>query len=778
MVFGPVESFTKENVKARWTERYTSDAVNKKFLGLPRGIYLGFVPSQSGLTLTLKTDTVITLSSVTGSFAIGDAITGGTSGATASVRVVASGYLLIDTVVGTFQVGETITGGAGSAVVGDFRAEGISFGRVVSANALSPGRSEDMLDVLTTDSVVLDFTGFSDGVYHVILTANYQVGQATSAQIITRTTPSANGAAEVLICQATKVGAALTIAATAPATRHEPFAFTGTRIGFMPGGSIEALLAATATTNEVIAARRGSNGVTAASFNTGTPQSTGLPGRLNADLSGASMSQRLGKQLLTIQGNNITLAAPVTSVNVSGSFSARVRDVMPYRDNTSDVLPAGAPVSISGDGSENVQLTLSGVAGAFSVGSVLTGATSGATAIIKSVSGSVLTINDFVGSIFSGEVVSQTLPGIASGTVSSIDIREGAVTGLAGAATERNVVLLIGTTTGRQPLDANSVPTFGRLIYGPGGAASPGEHTLTGTLNFTNGNTAVTGVGSSFNTEVQIGDIIEGADGRFYEVENVIGATNMSLTATKPYLGPTAAGSASRRRRRFLIEFRAVAAGVEASTSMPIGTYRPFFPTWLSCERSNFDAFSAANAPGGADLPDASTTVKGVALNAAAGTPLIGAIRTIQNAAAPVGLGNFHTINFSGGATAGAPGVLNVNLSTGPAGPTGPTGPTGPPGPGFTQNTTSAISSGDINSAPTRTSSVTLNAGFIIRSWSITQTYDETLSGGGSLDSLKITSMLLAAPFGTATQVTVNYATEDFDGSTTSRTVFYLVASG
>lgn len=776
MVFGPVESFTKENVKARWTERYTSDAVNKKFLGLPRGIYLGFVPSQSGLVLTLKTDTVITLSSTTGAFAIGDAITGGTSGATASARVISPGYLLIDNVVGTFQVGETITGGAGTAVVGDFRAEGISFGRVVSANALSPGRSEDMLDVLTTGDVALDFTGFPDGVYHVILTANYQVGQATSAQILTRTTPSANGASEVLVCQATKIGASITIDATAPLTRHEPFAFTGTRIGFMPGGSIEALLAATATTNEVIAARRGSDGVTAAAFNTGSPQITGLPGRLNTDLSGASMSQRLGKQLLTIQGNNITLAAPVASVNVSGSFSARVRDVLPYRDNTSDVLPAGVPVAIGGDGSENVQLTLSGVVGVFSVGSIIVGATSGATAIIKSVSGSVLTINDFVGSIFSGEVVSQTLPGLASGTVSAIDIREGAVTGLAGATTERNIVLLIGTTTGRQPLDANSVPTFGRLIYGPGGAANPGEHTLTGTLNFTNGNTAVTGVGTSFDTEVQIGDIIEGADGRFYEVESVVGPTNLSLTATKPYLGPTSAGSANRRRRRFLIEFRAVVAGVEASTSMPIGVYRPFFPTWLSCERSNFDAFSATNAPGGTDLPDSSTTVKGVALNAAAGTPLIGAIRTIQNSAVPVGTGNFHTINFSAGATPGAPGVVDVNLGTGPAGPTGPVGPTGPAGPGFTTGTANAISSGAIPSSPTRSSSVTLNAGFVIRAWAITQTYHDL--AGNSLDPFWITSMSLVGVFGVATSVQVNYSTDDIDGGTTTECTFFLTASG
>src|SRR5690606_28767108 len=106
MVLGPTQGFAKENVKSRWMERYTSDSINKKFLGLPRGIYLGFVPSQSGLTLTLKTDIALTLTAISGSFSIGATITGGTSAATATIRVISSSFLLIDNVVGTFQAGE------------------------------------------------------------------------------------------------------------------------------------------------------------------------------------------------------------------------------------------------------------------------------------------------------------------------------------------------------------------------------------------------------------------------------------------------------------------------------------------------------------------------------------------------------------------------------------------------------------------------------------------------------------------------------------------------
>lgn len=44
MALFPVQVFTKNNVKARWREPFTSEAVNKKFLGIPKGVYLGFNP--------------------------------------------------------------------------------------------------------------------------------------------------------------------------------------------------------------------------------------------------------------------------------------------------------------------------------------------------------------------------------------------------------------------------------------------------------------------------------------------------------------------------------------------------------------------------------------------------------------------------------------------------------------------------------------------------------------------------------------------------------------
>ena len=54
---GPSFVFGQEDVKYRHGERYTSEASNRKFLGIPLGVYLGFVPNFSNDTLTLSPDT-------------------------------------------------------------------------------------------------------------------------------------------------------------------------------------------------------------------------------------------------------------------------------------------------------------------------------------------------------------------------------------------------------------------------------------------------------------------------------------------------------------------------------------------------------------------------------------------------------------------------------------------------------------------------------------------------------------------------------------------------
>ena len=52
----PTYDFDPTQIKYRFGERYTSEASNRKFLGVPLGVYLGFLPSFSNQILTLATD--------------------------------------------------------------------------------------------------------------------------------------------------------------------------------------------------------------------------------------------------------------------------------------------------------------------------------------------------------------------------------------------------------------------------------------------------------------------------------------------------------------------------------------------------------------------------------------------------------------------------------------------------------------------------------------------------------------------------------------------------
>src|SRR3989344_9259085 len=56
MAIFPTHTFNEQQVKIRQGERYLSEATSRKFLGIPRGVYLGFVPNFSGDVLTLSPD--------------------------------------------------------------------------------------------------------------------------------------------------------------------------------------------------------------------------------------------------------------------------------------------------------------------------------------------------------------------------------------------------------------------------------------------------------------------------------------------------------------------------------------------------------------------------------------------------------------------------------------------------------------------------------------------------------------------------------------------------
>jgi len=76
-------------------------------------------------------------------------------------------------------------------------------------------------------------------------------------------------------------------------------------------------------------------------------------------------------------------------------------------------------------------------------------------------------------------------------------------------------------------------------------AKSPAASNLTGTLGFTLNSTAVTGSGTSFTTELAIGDFIKGGDGNWWEVITITDNTNATLY--KKYSGSTGSGVSSQK---------------------------------------------------------------------------------------------------------------------------------------------------------------------------------------------------------------------------------------
>jgi len=76
-------------------------------------------------------------------------------------------------------------------------------------------------------------------------------------------------------------------------------------------------------------------------------------------------------------------------------------------------------------------------------------------------------------------------------------------------------------------------------------AKSPEPTALTGTVGFTQGSTAVTGVNTLFTTELAIGDFIEAPDGQYYEVITI--GSNTSATLYKVYPSATQSGYSSKK---------------------------------------------------------------------------------------------------------------------------------------------------------------------------------------------------------------------------------------
>ena len=255
----------------------------------------------------------------------------------------------------------------------------------------------------------------------------------------------------------------------------------------------------------------------------------------------------------------------------------------------------------------------------------------------------------------------------------------------------RNVALIQDATSGYRPIDD---PIDRRVVFGK--IDGPTETTIAGTWTFQQASRGVLGVDGSATTEVTVGDIIQGVDGIFYEVSDVVSDNELELT--NAYRGGVSDTADGRILRRWLLRLFKIDPNtnqeVEASLPTP-ATIRFFFPAFLSIERSNFDYTAAMHtALEREPLPVATTTVPGRLQLAIAGGTL-GGIRA-QVTGSPVGTPPndvFHTINFSSPNASvipspGTPGevtVIEIGVQgpTGPSGVSGGTGPTGPTGAGF-----------------------------------------------------------------------------------------------
>ncbi len=100
------------------------------------------------------------------------------------------------------------------------------------------------------------------------------------------------------------------------------------------------------------------------------------------------------------------------------------------------------------------------------------------------------------------------------------------------------------------------------------GRITEATQVLTGTVNFTFGSTILTGSGTSWLTQLQVGDIIQGADSNWYTIATV-GPSEGNATTVETYLGPNTSGVSGVNRQRWLLSLYSLIAGVETAFTPP-----------------------------------------------------------------------------------------------------------------------------------------------------------------------------------------------------------------
>jgi len=252
----------------------------------------------------------------------------------------------------------------------------------------------------------------------------------------------------------------------------------------------------------------------------------------------------------------------------------------------------------------------------------------------------------------------------------------------------RNVAIIQETATGYRLLDDT---TNRRIIFGR--VVGPMETSITGVFSFQNAQKGVSVVGGAISDEAEVGDLLQGADGKFYEIATIFSDALIELR--NAYTGVTAS-SGGLITRRWLLAFKKISGSSEGDASLSTATtIRFFFPIFGDNSQSNFDWRIAHMSPGARPpLPNASTLAPGRALLGETGGR-VGSVN-IRSAGVPVlsslASTRFHTINFIDGdgfviqTTTGevTVGKIGEKGLTGPPGQSGGVGPVGDQGVGFT----------------------------------------------------------------------------------------------
>ena len=333
MAVYPVEVFTEGNAIVGRSDQYGSSTLGKKFLGQPKGVYIGFTPSVTPPSeiLTLEVDPSEGFSCIK----------------LPSSDDPAGLDLIIDRNITIDFTGQPAGDYPIAVIARAFYAEDGSSATSASLVTQTYSPITNPRDVLVAiiDGPSTAMTLLNRMVHSAVpLGTTFQVGESITGadsaatadvldvgtlNLLVKVTSGSFVTGEIVTGDLSTVSARNVLLTR---SADIPLALGEANFGFMPSGSIESLQAATDIVNEIVSARIGLDSTVYED----------LSARLAGDQTAASMAGRLGVAFRVLRSNDYDIAAGEESIIVSGSFSEVDRDHNPM-------------VTLGGSGSESTQ---------------------------------------------------------------------------------------------------------------------------------------------------------------------------------------------------------------------------------------------------------------------------------------------------------------------------------------------------------------------------------------------------------------------------------------